>query len=174
MATVARGVFPMPTLDETRTGQVLSVGPPLGVTVRVQTLEVVIREAEGVPLESAPIVVAGGAGAGSIEGWKEIEALAEALGAALGSTRPAVDAGWIDLETMIGQSGKVVRPEFYLGVGVSGEQQHLVGIAGAKVMVAVNNDPKAPVFEQVDFGVVEDCREFVPLLLAKIREYRTW
>lgn len=172
MATVARGVFPVPRLDHTRSGRVIPVEPPQDVRVRVQTLEIVASETEGVPLESAPIIVAGGAGAGTLEGWKEIEALAEALGAAVGSTRPAVDAGWTELETMIGQSGKVARPEFYMAIGLSGEQQHMVGITGAKVMVAINNDPKAPVFDQVDYGIVEDCRKFVPVLAEKIREYR--
>jgi electron transfer flavoprotein alpha subunit len=73
---------------------------------------------------------------------------------------------------MIGQSGKMVSPELYIGVGLSGELQHMVGIVGARVMVAINNDPKAPVFEQVDYGIVDDCREFVPLLVEKIKEHR--
>jgi len=94
------------------------------------------------------------------------------LNAALGSTRPAVDEGWTELETMIGQSGKMVSPELYIGVGLSGELQHMVGIVGAKVMVAINNDVKAPVFEQVDYGIVDDCREFVPMLIEKIKEHQ--
>jgi len=160
----------MPAMDEKRSGKILPVEPPQGVNIRVQTLEVVHIEPEGVPLESAPVVVAGGVGAGSIEGWQEIEALAEALNAALGSTRPAVDEGWTELETMIGQSGKMVSPELYIGVGLSGELQHMVGIVGAKVMIAINNDAKAPVFEQVDYGVVEDCRVFLPVLLKKLKD----
>ena len=169
MATVAQGVFPMPRLDEDRSGKIVPVEPPEGVKVRVETLDVVLKEPVGVLLESAPIVVAGGAGAGSIEGWQEIEALAEILNAALGSTRPAVDEGWTDLETMIGQSGKMVSPELYIGVGLSGELQHMVGIVGPKLMIAINNDAKAPVFEQVDYGVVEDCRVFVPALVKALK-----
>jgi electron transfer flavoprotein alpha subunit len=169
IATIARGVFPMPALDENRSGTVLPVEPPQGMDIRVQTLEVIYTEPKGEPLESAPVVVAGGVGAGSIEGWKEIEALAEVLNAALGSTRPAVDEGWTELETMIGQSGKMVSPEIYIGVGLSGELQHMVGIVGSKVMIAINNDPKAPVFEQVDYGVVEDCRVFVPALVKRLK-----
>jgi electron transfer flavoprotein alpha subunit len=172
IATVAQGVFPFPELDEGHSGKIVPVDPPQGLKVRVETLDVVVKEPDGVPLESAPIVVAGGIGAGCIEGWKEIKALAEVLNAALGSTRPAVDEGWADLETMIGQSGKMVNPEFYIGVGLSGEMQHMVGITGAKVMVAINNDPKAPVFDQVDFGIVEDCREFIPVFVKKLLEYR--
>jgi electron transfer flavoprotein alpha subunit len=173
IATVARGVFPMPNLDEDRSGSVLPVEPPQGIKIRVQTLEVVHTEPEGVPLETAPIVVAGGAGAGSLEGWLEIQELADTLKAAFGSTRPAVDEGWTDLETMIGQSGKMVNPDLYIGVGLSGEQQHMVGITGAKVMIAINNDPKAPVFEQVDYGIVEDCRIFIPALVERIMKLKS-
>ena len=169
IATVARGVFPMPALVTDRSGEIVPLEPPRDVKIRVRTIERVINEPEGEPLESAPIVVAGGAGAGDLEGWLEIEALAGVLNAALGSTRPAVDYGWTDLETMIGQSGKMVSPDLYIGVGLSGEQQHMVGITDAKVMVAINNDPKSPVFDQVDFGIVEDCREFIPVLVEKLR-----
>jgi electron transfer flavoprotein alpha subunit len=172
IATVARGVFPMPALDENRSGIILPIEPPERKDIRVKTLEILHEEPKGVPLESAPIVVAGGAGAGSIEGWLEIQALAETLNAALGSTRPAVDEGWTELETMIGQSGRMVSPEIYIGVGISGELQHMVGIVGAKVMIAINNDPKSPVFEQVDYGIVEDCRVFLPALVDKLKNIK--
>ena len=161
----------MPAMDENWSGKILPVEPPHGINIRVQTLEIVHIETKGVPLESARVVVAGGVGAGSIDGWQEIETLAETLNAALGSTRPVVDEGWTELETMIGQSGKMVSPEIYIGVGLSGELQHMVGIVGAKVMIAINNDPKAPVFEQVDYGVVEDCRVFVPALVRTLKNY---
>jgi electron transfer flavoprotein alpha subunit len=71
---------------------------------------------------------------------------------------------------MIGQSGKMVHPDLYIGVGLSGEQQHMVGIVGAKIMVAINNDPRSPVFEQVDFGIVENCREFIPVFIKKLKD----
>jgi electron transfer flavoprotein alpha subunit len=170
IATVAQGVFPKMEPDHNRTGEIVQIKPPEGIRDRVKTLEVVRLEVEGVSLEEARIVVAGGAGAGSPEGWQKIKDLTEVLSAGLGSTRPAVDEGWTDLETMIGQSGKMVNPEFYIGIGLSGEQQHMVGINDAKVMVAINNDPKSPVFNQVDLGIIEDCREFVPILIRKLRE----
>jgi electron transfer flavoprotein alpha subunit len=172
MATVAKGVFPTPELDDDRMGEIVPLSVPADLPRCVQTLEIVRQEPEGVPLESAPIVVAGGAGAGDAQGWHQIAELAKVLNAALGCTRPAVDEGWAGLETMIGQSGKMVSPELYIGVGLSGEQQHTVGVAEAKVMVAINNDPKAPIFEQVDYGVVDDCQEFVPVLIEKIKEYQ--
>jgi electron transfer flavoprotein alpha subunit len=171
MATVAKGVFAAPELDTTRAGEIVELQLPDNVSDRIRTLEVVREEPEGVPLESADIVVAGGAGAGDREGWKIIADLANSLNGALGSTRPAVDEGWTELTTMIGQSGKMVNPQLYIGVGLSGEQQHLVGVVDAKVMVAINNDDKSPVFEQVDYGVVDDCREFVPVLTQKIEAY---
>jgi electron transfer flavoprotein alpha subunit len=172
MATIASGVFPKPELNADRTGDVVQLEIPADIPDRIEILEIVREEAQGVPLESASIVVAGGAGAGDPDGWLQIAELADILNAALGCTRPAVDEGWADLETMIGQSGKMVSPECYIGVGLSGELQHMVGIVGSQIMIAINNDAKSPVFEQVDFGIVDDCREFVPVLIEKIKEYK--
>ena len=171
MATVARGVFAAPETDDARSGEIIEILVPDIVSDRIKTLEVVREEPEGVSLESAEIVVAGGAGAGDLEGWKKIAHLAKSLNGALGATRPAVDEGWTELTTMIGQSGKMVSPQLYIGVGLSGEQQHLVGVVDAKVMVAINSDDKSAVFEQVDYGIVDDCREFVPVLIQKIEAY---
>jgi electron transfer flavoprotein alpha subunit len=170
MATVAEGVFPFPALDAGREGEISVIKVPDIQSPRVEVLEVVINPKTGVALETAEVVVAGGAGAGDIEGWAEIAELADLLNAGLGSTRPAVDEGWIELETMIGQSGKMVNPKVYIGIGLSGELQHMVGLMGPKVMIAINNDNKAPVFEQVDYGIVEDCRVFVPALLKKLKK----
>jgi electron transfer flavoprotein alpha subunit len=172
MATVSKGVFASPAADADRVGQVVSLDLPDNASSRVRTLEVVIEQSDSQPLETASIVVAGGAGAGDEEGWRKIGRLAEVLGAALGCTRPAVDEGWAPLDTMIGQSGKTVSPELYIGVGISGDLQHTVGVSGAKVMVAINSDAKSPVFEQVDLGIVDDCREFLPVLIEKIEEYK--
>ncbi len=172
MATAAKGVFTTPEPDDSRTVETIMIDMPAHLPGRIKTLEIIREEPEGVPLETASTIVAGGAGAGDNEGWNEISELAATLNAALGSTRPAVDEGWTELETMIGQSGKMVSPEVYIGVGLSGEQQHMVGIVGAQVMIAINNDAKSPVFEQVDVGIVDDCREFVPVLIEKIKEYQ--
>ncbi len=171
MATVAQGVFPKPELDENRTGEVIPLDLPTNLPGHTRTLEVVRETSDGMPLESAPIVVAGGAGAGDQQGWNQIDDLAQALKAALGCTRPVVDEGWSELKNMIGQSGKMISPDLYIGVGLSGEQQHMVGITNAKIMVAINNDVKSPVFDQVDYGIVDDCREFIPILIEKIKEY---
>jgi electron transfer flavoprotein alpha subunit len=172
MATVTKGVFPTPEPDDSRTGEIIMIDIPSRLPGRIKTLEIVREEPEGVPLETASTIVAGGAGAGDRDGWNDISELAATLNGALGSTRPAVDEGWSELETMIGQSGKMVSPDVYIGVGLSGEQQHMVGIAGARLMIAINNDAKSPIFEQVDYGIVDDCREFLPVLIRKIKEYQ--
>jgi len=172
MATVARGVFKTPPLDTARKGEI--VRAPISETTGLpaRTLEIVRKPAAGIQLEDARVVVSGGAGACSSEGWETIRDLAQALDAGLGCTRPAVDAGWAPLHSMIGQSGKMVSPLVYIAVGLSGEQQHMVGISGAQLLVAINNDPGSPVFGQVDLGIVEDFRDFLPVLIAKIRAYR--
>lgn len=171
MATVAKGVFPNPELDGSRAGELVRLALPEEGIPDVQTLQIVREEAKGIPLETAQIVVAGGAGVGDAAGWQSIVELAQLLKAGLGSTRPIVDEGWTELETMIGQSGKMVSPTFYIGIALSGEQQHMVGLTDAQVMVAINSDEKAPVFEQVDLGIVDDCREFIPVLVEKLEEY---
>jgi electron transfer flavoprotein alpha subunit len=172
MATVAGGIFPMPVPDRTRRGKIEPIDIPAEMARRVQTLDVVTETEAEAALDAAPCIVAGGAGAGDQAGWQLIRHLSTALNAALGCTRPAVDEGWSELDAMIGQSGKVVSPQVYIGVGLSGDLQHMVGIKGARIMVAINNDPKSPVFEQVDVGIVEDCKTFLPILIQKITAYR--
>lgn len=172
MATVANGVFSNPILDSSRIGEIIPLDIPEDFPLRAQTLEIVKEEMPEVLLESAPIIVAGGAGTGDQNGWQQIEELATILNAGFGSTRPAVDAGWTALDTMIGQSGKMVNPDLYIGIGISGELQHMVGIVGAKTMIAINNDSKAPIFDQVDYGIVEDCRVFIPALVEKLRRIK--
>jgi len=169
MATIANGVFPSPVLNPDKSGEIISIELPKKFPQRVQTLEIFREKLEGVSLETASVIVAGGAGAGDPEGWNQLEELARILNAGFGSTRPAVDAGWTELETMIGQSGKIVNPDVYIGVGLSGELQHMVGVVGAKIMIAINKDAKSPVFEKVDYGVVEDCRVFVPALVERLK-----
>lgn len=172
MATVARGVFKTPEPDSSRKGEIVLIPVPEKAEARIRTLEVVRESSSSIQLEDAQVIIAGGAGACSPQAWGTIQELAQTMDAALGCTRPAVDEGWAPLDAMIGQSGKMVSPEVYLAIGISGEQQHMVGITGAKLMIAINNDPASPVFQQVDLGVVENCQEFLPLLIAKIKAYR--
>lgn len=172
IATVAKGVFKAPRADPRREGKIVSVPVPANTDLPVETMEIIREASSGIPLEDARVVVSGGAGVGNPEGWETVRELAVTIDAALGCTRPVVDEGWAPLDIMIGQSGKMVSPEVYIGVGLSGEQQHMVGVAGARLMVAINNDPKSAVFQQVDLGVVENCQDFLPVLMAKINAHR--
>ena len=119
-------------------------------------------------VEDAEVVVAGGAGIGNPDDWVWIERLADALHGAVGGTRPPLDEGWISEEQMIGQSGKTIRPKLYIGIGISGVIQHVVGIQDAKVIIAVNNDPKAAIFQSADLGAVADFRKIIPLLIEEL------
>jgi electron transfer flavoprotein alpha subunit len=121
------------------------------------------------PIEEARVIVAGGRGVGGPDGFRVVEDLAEALGGAVGATRAAVDSGWIPFTQQIGQTGKIVKPDLYLALGISGAIQHKVGMQTAKTIVAVNRDPDAPIAEFADLFVVGDLFEVAPAITAELR-----
>ena len=128
------------------------------------------EESEGPSIEDAEIIVAGGRGLGGPESFTLVEELAKALGGAVGATRAVVDAGWYPYSTQVGQTGKTVSPKLYIACGISGAIQHKVGMQGSGVIVAINKDPNAPIFEFSDLGVVGDLHEVVPKLTELVKQ----
>ncbi len=168
MATVMPGVFPLPEAREGR-AQRIDLEPELSeADLSYKVLSVERREARAGALETAEVVVAGGWGIGSREGWARLEELARALNGAVGATRPAVDEGWAREDQMIGTSGRSVKPKLYIGVALSGHSHHLVGLKEPEVSVAVNSDPAAPVFRHCDIGLVGDYKEILKALIENI------
>ncbi len=173
MATVMPGVFKMPEKNRTR-GRVI----PLKVNIKpedvtYQILEMKREEVHEHALENANVVIAGGWGIENKEGWHWVEELASFLKGAVGATRPPVDEGWAGEGQMIGQSGRTVHPKLYIGIGISGQMHHMVGIKDAEVIIAINQDPQAPIFELCDMGLVGDFKEIIPPLMKAIQSYKS-
>ncbi len=134
-------------------------------------IEIKIAESTGVDLTKADVIVSGGRGVGDPEKFPEvIQPLADALGGAMGASRPVVDAGWLDHPYQVGSSGQIVAPKLYIAAGISGAIQHLVGMKASNFIVAINKDPDAPIFEVADIGVVADLFDIVPALTAAVKD----
>lgn len=174
MATVRPRVFGEPDRLPGREAEIRRVPVDFGeADLASRLLEAVRLESEETRLETASVVVAGGRGLGSREGFRLVWELALALGGAVGASRAACDAGWIGREFQVGQTGRTVRPRLYVALGISGAVQHRVGMEHAGTILAVNSDPEAPIFEVADYAVVGDLFQVVPALIEAVRAVRT-
>lgn len=173
MATVRAGVMLPLEKDINRSGKIERFEIEFDDSDRdVLIREVVIEAEEKDDISNAEIIVAGGIGMGAAHHFDELKVLADELNGKLGATRPTVDAGWIDKSRQIGQTGKTVRPELFIGFGISGAIQLVSGMKKSKYVIAVNKDPKALIFDISDFGIVGDANKIIPLLIKKIQSYK--
>lgn len=163
---------PLPP-DLTRQGDVVAVPVALNASMaRVTVVQQVRHESTGVKLEDASIVVSGGRGLGGPAPFQELQELAGMLGAAMGASRAAVDAGWVPGNWQVGLTGKTITPDLYITVGISGASQHMAGCSGAKVIVAINKDAEANIFREARYGVVGDWQLVLPAFMEAIRSLR--
>lgn len=158
--------FPRMGAQDKHVGQVVEVPyeQVKAKALKTKIVDIIQSSTQSVSLESADIIVAGGRGLGGPEGFELVYDLAKTIGAAVGATRAVVDAGWIAYDHQIGQTGKTVSPKLYIACGISGAQQHLSGMKSSDVIVAINNDPDAPIFQIATYGIVGDVYQILPLL----------
>ncbi len=161
-------VFP-PAEEKGAAGEVVKVDPDVS-EVKSQVKELNITATGRPELTEAPIIVSGGRGMKDKENFKILEDLADVLGAAVGASRAAVDSGYADVARQVGQTGKVVNPNLYMAFGISGAIQHLAGMRTSKVIVAVNKDPDAPIFQKADYGIVDDLFKVVPVMTEEMKK----
>jgi len=174
MATLRPNVFSLGAADSGRGAESVNLTPELNAEkIRASVKEVRASAGQKVELTEANIIVSGGRGMKGPENFPLIEQLADALGGAMGASRAAVDAGWIDHQHQVGQTGKTVSPTLYIACGISGAIQHLAGMSSSKYIVAINKDPEAPIFSVADYGIVGDLFAVVPALTEAVKNLKS-
>jgi electron transfer flavoprotein alpha subunit len=138
--------------------------------IRTPIIKKVVEKEEWARIDNAEMIVAGGRGIGSAEGFAQLSKLAEVIGAALGASRPPCDLGWVPSKLQIGQTGTIVKPSVYFAIGISGSTAHLAGMLGSKTIVAINKDADATIFRVANYGVVEKYEEVLPAFIAEVKE----
>jgi electron transfer flavoprotein alpha subunit len=174
VVTVKPGVLPKAVRDENKKGKIIKVKPDVRDEDfrRIETVEMVEEPPQGKSLESADVVVCGGWGMNALGDFSRVQELADILGGVVAGTRPAMDKGWVEEARMIGQSGKTVRPGLFVSVGASGAMHYTTGFMGSKVILAVDQNPQAPIFHVADVGIVGDLREVLPCLIEELKKDR--
>ena len=158
-------------LDHTKNGEIIEMMPNINPTLlRVKSIKKKEEPAVGIRLEDAKVVVSGGRGLGGPDPFNQLQDLAKALGGAVGASRAACDAGWIDHAFQVGLTGKTITPHLYIAVGISGASQHMAGCSGAKNVVAINSDESANIFKDSRYGVVGDWKTVLPAFIATLEE----
>ena len=159
------------TPDTSRKGKIVNIPAELDASVtKVRILKRVVEEVAGIKIEDAQIVVAGGRGIGSADGFKQLEELAKLLKGAVGASRPPCDNNWVPDTAQVGLTGKIIAPEVYIAIGISGSSQHMSGCSSAKMIIAINKDKEANIFRYARFGVVADWKKVLPAFIGKLKE----
>lgn len=170
MSSVRPRVFPMPERNPDAKGEIVREEvEATEESAMACVLEFIHSKGESVNIEYADVIVSGGRGLGTPEGLKLLQELADELGGVVGASRPLIDSGWISYAHQVGQSGRTVRPKLYIAAGISGALQHKVGMQNSDFIIAINNDPNAPIFDVADVGIVGDLYQVIPEMLKQIR-----
>ena len=171
IVTIRTKAMPTPEPDSQLKGEVVNISADLQASdIKTKVVNRVVEEVAGIKLEDAQIVISGGRGIGNAEGFKQLEELANLLKGAVGASRPPCDNGWVTDTMQVGLTGKIIAPELYIAIALSGSSQHMSGCSGSKTIVAINKDKEANIFRHARYGVVGDWKKVLPAFTAKVKE----